>query len=165
MDKQGIVAQYGTSTAKVNKVLKALEFDHNASDFSPEQLDLFARFWTLTEKDGQSYKEAIALIKNQSADCMDAMAMELDPQLTSLIDQQLTAIAQRFAGEAPYIIKQQQELVRRYIVRKYWEKLNGLVASGEMQRAFERVLGSDSFEAQILPGESPVLPESSSSDI
>ncbi|OKH17652.1 hypothetical protein [[Limnothrix rosea] IAM M-220] len=164
MNKQNIVEKYSTSITKVNEVLRALDIDIDTEEFSPEQIQILDQIWHLVRQEKKTYQEAIALIKNPSADCMDAVDMDLDPQLTSLIDQQLAAIAQRFAGEAPYIIKQQQEQVRRYIVRKYWEKLNGLVASGEMQRAFERVLGADSLEAQILPGESPALPESSSSD-
>ena len=66
--------------------------------------------------------------------------------------------------ETPHFIKQQQNLVREYIVRRFWQRMNEMVASGEMQAAFDRVLGSDQvYEAQILPGEQSALLESSSS--
>ncbi len=165
--KQNILDQYKTSSAKLDEILTAFEIDLNTQEFSPEQLQLIERVMCLVKQQKKTYSKAIDMVKNNQDSTSEPQEQEeiaIPPELTALINQQVETVAQRFKDETPHFIKQQQNLVREYIVRRFWQRMNEMVASGEMQAAFDRVLGSDQvYEAQILPGEPSALLESSSS--
>jgi hypothetical protein len=163
MTKQELLDYHKLNGAEFAKLLQAMDFDKKATDFTAAEADRIEQVLIFKKDRNCSWTEAIALVERQTA--METDPSYIDPDLKELIDIQLATLAKKSAEETPYFLKQQQEAVKRYIIRKYWERVNALVASGEMQRAFERVLGSSEVvEANVLPGESSALPERCSSD-
>lgn len=167
MDKQTLVTNYATSTAKVNKVLKAIGLDHNASDFSPEQIALFDQVWTLMEKDNLSCKEALDLLNYQPSQSLSqpTSSTALSPEVNDLLQERSTAFAERILEESPDILKEQRAVARKIIVDSFWNRINELGRSPEFQRKFDAALyGEEILDVSVLPGESSALLESSSSD-
>ena len=162
MNIEKIIAIYELSKEKVQKTLKAAGLDHNAADFTRDDLKLFDEALELVSQ-GKSYKQAADIIKKRS---QPSMPMELDPAFQAVLDQQADRISQQYAGSSPEVIKQQQELANQYLVNRFWDNMRQMAESGELAANFDRVLGANNnsvIEAQVLPGESPALPENSSS--
>jgi hypothetical protein len=167
MDKQTLVTNYATSTAKVNKILKAIGLDHNASDFSPEQIALFDQVWTLMAQDKLSCKDALELLGYQPSQSFSQSSSStvLDPKLTNLLQERSTIFAEHILDESPDILKEQRAAARKIIVDSFWNRINEIGRSPEFQRKFDAALyGEEILDVSVLPGESSVLPESSSSD-
>lgn len=163
MTKQELIDHHQLTGAEFSKLLQAMGLDKKATDFTAVEVDRIEQVLIFKKDRNCSWTEALALVERQTA--METDPSYIAPDLKALIDTQLASLAKKSAEETPYFLKQQQDAVKRYIIRKYWEKVNALVASGEMQQAFERVLGSPEIvEAHVLPGESSVLPENCSSD-
>lgn len=172
MDKQTLVSRYATSTAKVNKILKALGFDHNAVDFLPEQIDIFDQVWQLMDKDNLSCKEALDVLHYQTptVQALDSAnlsepTLALEPELTDFLQQKSTTFAEQIIRETPDVLKEQRAAARKIVVESFWKRINEIGRSEEFQRKFDAALyGDDILDISVLPGESSVLPESSSSD-
>lgn len=169
MNKKQIVAVYETTLEKVNKILRAAGLDHNAPNFSRNELNLFDETWTLVETDGMSITDATKEMKRRETQANDpaGMADEIDPSIMAIIREQSAQVAKQFANQAPEAVRRQQKLIEQYFVKSFLENFAALAKSGELKKSFDRVLTSDVdvLEAAVLPGEPPVLPESSSSGI
>ncbi|WP_030008176.1 hypothetical protein [Picosynechococcus sp. NKBG042902] len=159
MNKQDIITQYQTSMTKLNQVLGALAIDLNTEEFTPAQTALLEQVWYFVRQENKTYKQAIALVTHQPTQTV------VTPELSHFLERESMTFANQVIEETPGIIKEQQAVIRRYIIDSFWKRINEIGCSEEFQRRFDAALYGDKTldvsDISIQPEESALLLKSS----
>ncbi|WP_030008094.1 hypothetical protein [Picosynechococcus sp. NKBG042902] len=167
MNKQNIIEKYNITDAKFYEILDGLDIPQDTIHFSDRQMSLFEQVLHLARQQKKSYKQAIAIVLNQSTDSPEFAEASpvLEPELTDFLQQKSTTFAEQIIRETPDVLKEQRAAARKIVVESFWKRINEIGRSEEFQRKFDAALyGDDILDISVLPGESSALPESSSSD-
>lgn len=169
MNVEKIAAIYELKDQDVKKILKTAGFDSKMTELSRDEMLVFDEVWTLVIKEGKTHKEAGDIMKQraeQKSQPLKTHSATIDPKIMATIERQSEVMAEQIAGETPEIFLAQKEMIQQMMIERFWKRFAEIAESGELQRNFERVLGSNNpavIEATVLPGESSALPESSTS--
>lgn len=162
MNKQNIIEKYNISDAKFYEILDGLDISRDTTLFSDVHISLFERVLHLARQQKKSYKQAIALVRQQSNLPQDEI---LAPELTDFLREKSQLFADQILEDAPHILQEQRAAAKRIIVSTFWQRVNEIGRSEEFQRKFDAALyAEETLDVAVLPGESSALPESSSSD-
>ena len=167
MNKQNIIEKYNITDAKFYEILDGLDIQQDTIHFSDRQMSLFEQVLHLARQQKKSYKQAIAIVLNQSTDSPEFAEASpvLEPELTDFLQQKSTTFAEQIIQETPDVLKEQRAAARKIVVDSFWKRINEIGRSEEFQRKFDAALyGDDILDISVLPGESSALPESFSSD-
>jgi hypothetical protein len=167
MNKTKIAEFYQISADKVNKLLNAAGLEHNAEQFSPQDMQLFDVAYQMHAENNMSMtaiRKEMDKLKQQVTTSSHVSAT-IPPGIMAIIDQQAEVLAKQVSEEIPDVFKQQKELFLDLLVQRFWKKMAEIAESGQLQGYFRQFLCDNGavIEAAVLPGESHALPENSSS--